>query len=179
MAPRSSIELDPRVKEAADEAIRRGGTVDQVLEALQQIGADVSRSAVGRYTKKARGAMERYREAQEVAKVWVEKFGADPNGDVSQLLPHMLRAVAFNQISIMGDETPGTDDGPTSRDTALLAGAIKDLASAEKITAERIMKVRKEVAAKAADAGADVAKSRGLSPEAVAEIRSKILGVAA
>ena len=179
MAPRSSIETDPRIKEAADEAIRRGRTVDEVLEALLALGADVSRSAVGRYTKKARGAMERYREAQEVAKVWVEKFGADPDGDVSQLLPHMLRAVAFNQISVMGDEVPGTDDGPTSRDTALLAGAIKDLASAEKITAERILKVRKETATAAVGELDKVAKQRGLAPDAVAEIRAKIFGIAA
>lgn len=179
MAPRSSIEMDPRVKEAADEAIRRGRTVDEVLEALLALGADVSRSAVGRYTKKARGAMERYREAQEVAKVWVEKFGADPDGDVSQLLPHMLRAVAFNQISIMGDETPGTDDGPTSRDTALLAGAIKDLASAEKITAERILKVRKETAAKAADEAVKVAKAGGMNADTIARLRAAVIGTAA
>ncbi|MDP2332415.1 MAG: DUF3486 family protein [Reyranella sp.] len=179
MAPRSSIETDPRIKEAADEAIRRGSTVDMVLEALLALGADVSRSAVGRYTKKARGAMERYREAQEVAKVWVDKFGADPNGDVSQLLPHMLRAVAFNQISIMGDETPGTDDGPTSRDTALLAGAIKDLASAEKITAERILKVRKETAAKAADEAVKVAKAGGMNADTIAKLRAAVIGTAA
>lgn len=167
------------MREAADAAIRAGSTVDEILAALLALGAPVSRSAVGRYTKKARKAMETYREAQEIAKVWVDKFGDDPNGDVGQLLPHMLRAVAFNQLSHMGDAEPGDEEGPTTRDTSLLAGAIKDLASAEKITADRILKVRKETATKAADAGASVAKARGLSPEAVAEIRSKILGVAA
>lgn len=179
MAPRSSIELDPRIKEAADAAIRDGRTVNEILDALLALGHDVSHSAVGRYTKKARGAMERYREAQEVAKVWVDKFGADPNGDVSQLLPHMLRAVAFNQISIMGDETPGTDDGPTSRDTALLAGAIKDLASAEKITAERILKVRKETATKAADAAVKVAKAGGMTADFIAKLRAGVISTAA
>jgi Protein of unknown function (DUF3486) len=176
MAPRSTIELDPRLKEAADAAIRAGRTVDEILDALKELGAPVSRSAVGRYARKARGAMERYSEAQAVAKVWVEKFGQDPNGDVGQLLPHMLRAIAFNQLALMGDAD--TDEGPTPLDTKLLAGAIKDLASAEKTTADRILKVRKETATKAAEAVEKVARAGGMNADTVARLRAAVIGTA-
>lgn len=179
MAPRSSIELDPRVKEAADAAIRDGRTIDEIVEALQALGADVSRSAVGRYTYKTRATMAKLQEAREVAKVWADKFGSEPDGDVGQLVGQVLHAVAFSQASQMADAEPGTENAPGPREVMFLAGALKDIASANKIAAERILKIRKETAAKAVQEVDKVAKSRGLSPEAVAEIRQKILGVAA
>lgn len=179
MAKRSSIELDPRAKAAVDEAIRKGGTIDEIVECLEQLGAEKSRSAVGRYVKRARETMDKYRQAQDVAKVWVEKFGAEPEGDVAQLLPHMLRAVAFNQIATMGDNTD-VDEQPTPLETKLLAGALKDLASAEKITAERILKVRKETATKAADAVEKEAKKvGGVTADTIAKLRAAVIGTAA
>jgi hypothetical protein len=181
MAPRSRIELDPRIKARADELIRDGKTVNEILEALNAIGANVSHSSVGRYRKKNYSVMERVSEAREVASVWVDKFGSEPDGDIGQLLPMLLHALAFAQINTMSDAPPDLSgkEGPSPRHVALMAGAIKDIASAQKITADRILKVRKETAEKAADEVDKVAKSRGLSPDAVAEIRSKILGVAA
>jgi len=179
MAPRSSIEQDPRIKEAADEAIRSGATVDQILEALQGIGADVSRSAVGRYTFKVRSTMAKLREAREVAKVWADKFGSEPDGDVGQLVGQVLHAVAFAQASHMADAEPGQEDGPGPREVMFLAGALKDLASAGKINADRILKVRKETATKAADEAVKVAKASGMTADTVAKLRAAVLGTAA
>jgi len=179
MAPRSSIEQDPRIKEAADEAIRSGATVDQILEALQGIGADVSRSAVGRYTFKVRSTMAKLREAREVAKVWADKFGDEPDGDVAQLVGQVLHAVAFQQASHMAEAEAGQDDAPGPREVMFLAGALKDLASAGKINADRILKIRKETVQKAAAEVDKIAKVSGLTAEAAAQIRQKILGVAA
>ena len=181
MAPRSTIELDKTVKAVADAAIRDGCTIDEIVERLEQHGVPASRSSVGRYAKKARATMERVREAQAVAKVWVDEFGKDPEGDIGQLLPQMLHAVAFTQVNSMAEQSPDLtgEDGVSPKHVSLLASAIKDLASAQKINADRILKIRKETAEKAVAEVDKVAKQRGLSPEAVAEIRSKILGVAA
>lgn len=179
MAPKSSIELDPRIKDAADALIRDGKTVNEILDALLALGASVSHSAVGRYTYKTRATMAKLQEAREVAKVWADKFGAEPEGDVGQLVGQVLHAVAFSQASQMADAEPGAENAPGPREVMFLAGALKDIASASKINADRILKVRKETAVKAADAAVAVAKARGLTPDAVAEIRQKILGVAA
>ena len=59
-----------------------------------------------------------------------------------------------------------------------LAKALKDLASADKLTAERILVVRREAAKEAADKATTVAKAKGLSKETVDELRKEILGVA-
>ena len=58
-----------------------------------------------------------------------------------------------------------------------LAKAMKDLASADKLTAERILVVRRETAREAAAAAVKQAKASGLSDEAADLIRQKILGV--
>lgn len=179
MAPRSSIEQDPRLKEAADEAIRRGATIDEILDALQTLGGDVSRSSVGRYAYRTRATMAKLQEAREVAKVWADKFGSEPDGDVGQLVGQVLHAVAFTQAQHMADAPLGEEGSPGPREVMFLAGALKDIASANKITAERILKIRKETAVKAAAEVDKVVKARGLTPDAVAEIKAKILGVAA
>ena len=179
MAPRSSIELDPRVKEAADAAIRDGRTIDEIVEALQALGADVSRSAVGRYTYKTRATMAKLAEAREVAKVWADKFGSEPDGDVGQLVGQVLHAVAFSQASQMADAEPGTENAPGPREVMFLAGALKDIASANKIAAERILKIRKETATKAADAAVKVAKEGGMTTDFIAKLRAGVIGSAA
>ena len=151
MPRRSAIKrLDPRVRETVDKLIRDGrATIDDIVERLESmIGEDApSRSSVGRYVHSAREKMARYKEAQELAKVWVGTLEEDPDSDVGRLLSEMLRTVAFQQLSTMGDD--GAKVG--TKDIMFLAGAIRDLASADKIAADREIAIRREVAKKAAD----------------------------
>ena len=72
----------------------------------------------------------------------------------------------------------GEMDAATPMDMMFLARALKELASADKLTAERILKVRQESIREAADKAASVAKAKGLSADTVAELRKEILGVA-
>jgi len=172
MKSKSTItRLDPRIKTAVDEAIREGrATVDEVLELIKQLGGEVSRSAVGRYKKNAERQMQQYREAQEMAKVWIGKLQADPEGDIGRLLAEMLRTVAYQSIGDLEAATP--------EDLMLLAKALKDMAGADKLTAERILKVRQESAKEAAEKATTFAKSRGLSKDTVEQLRREILGIA-
>lgn len=183
MAPRNRIEQDPRLKEAADAAIRRGCTVKQLVKILADVVPDepISHSGAGRYFKRMRSSMERRLEAQEVRKQWIDEFGKDPEGDLGQLLIALLQTTAYGQLKAMGDQPADLtgEDGVSPKHVALLAGALKDMASANKIDAERIVKIKREMATKAVAEVDKVAKARGLTPEAVAEIRAKILGVAA
>lgn len=178
MARKSSVQhLDPRLREAVDGLIRAGRhTLDDILAHLAQLNggeAPVSRSALGRYAQRAEEQMARYREAQEVAKVWVAKFEAEPDGDVARLLPEMLRSVAFQTLGSLSER----EDAADAEEVMLLAKAMKDLASADKLTAERILRIREEVAKKAAVEAVKQAKASGLSDEAAELIRQKILGV--
>lgn len=178
MARKSSItQLDRRLREAVDGLIRDGrATLDDILLHLAQLNggeAPVSRSALGRYAQRANEQMTRYREAQEVAKVWVDKFESEPNGDVARLLPEMLRSVAFQTLGSMSERSEAAD----AEEVMLLAKAMKDLASADKLTAERILRIRQETAKVAAVEAVREAKAQGLSDEAAEIIRQKILGV--
>lgn len=181
MAKRSSVEtLDPLIKAEVDSLIRAGRTIDQVVEKLRELGDDdTSRSAVGRYVKHARAQMKQFQQAQEIAKVWVGKLEEDPHGDVGRLLSEMLRVVAFEQMGKLEDE----DGRVKPADIMFLAKAIKELSSADKTSADRMLKIRdqvaKETAKKAANEAVKQAKKGGLSGDALEKIRAGILGIAA
>jgi hypothetical protein len=171
---RSSIdELPDAVRDAVHAAIRDGrATIDEIVSLIERHGATASRSAVGRYTKKFQDRMAEYRQAQEMSRVWVDALGSEPEGDVSRLLNQMLVGVATNTVASMS----GEEVDP--KDLAVLAKASRDIASAEKLNAERVLKLRQEVARQAADTAARVAKKGGLSAVAVQELRREILGIA-
>lgn len=169
MPRKSSIkQLDPRIREAVDAAIREDrATIEGIVALIRELGGTASRSAVGRYKQAAEAQMARYREAQEVAKVWIGKLQTEPEGDVGRLLAEMLRTTAFSTLGDM--------DAASPQDLMFLGKALKDLASADKLTAERIMKVRQEATKEAAAVAVKEAKGAGLSDEAAETIRRKIL----
>lgn len=169
--------LDKRVREAVDRLIREGrATIDDIVERLEDmLGEDApSRSAVGRYVKNTREQMKRYREAQELAKVWVGRLEEEPGGDVGRLLSEMLRTVAFQQLAGAGDGGAEV----STKEVAMLAGALRDLNSADKMSLDRELKIRQEVVKKAAAKAAEVAKRGGLSKAVVDDLRRELLGIA-
>lgn len=176
MGRRSTVATLPReLVEACNGLIREGHTIDAILAALQGLGAEVSRSAVGRYVKSARQALDKYRQAQEVAKVWVDKVEAEPNGDVGRLLPEMLRAVAYQTLATMGE----SDEPVDAKDVMLLSKALKDIAGATKTgldTERQLRAMRADVKAAAADVEGQ-ARAAGVSEDTIAQIRQRILGV--
>lgn len=176
MARKSTVaRLPQELVDACNGLIRDGHTIDEILVALRGLGAQVSRSAVGRYVKSARDAMEKYRQAQEVAKVWVDKLEAEPNGDVGRLLPEMLRVVAFQSLTTMGEAS----EPAKAMDVMLLAKALKDIAGTTKtgLDIERQLRaMRAELKAAAAAVEGQV-RAAGVSEETITQIRQRILGV--
>jgi DNA-binding transcriptional ArsR family regulator len=170
----SSIDrLPDEIREAVDAAIReRRATIDEIVCAIREMGGDVSRSAVGRYAKRAREQMTRYREAQEIAKVWVGKLQAEPSGDVARLLSEMLKTVAFQVSADLGEEASAKP-----MDVMLLAKALRDIGSFEKVNAERELRVRRETAEKAAETAVSAGRRAGVSPEALETIRREVYGI--
>lgn len=169
MPRKSTVDaISAEAREELDRMVRDNrATIDQIRQRLSELeGEDApSRSAIGRYVQSAKQQMERYRQAQEVAKVWVGKLEEEPDGDVGRLLSEMLRTVAFSSLSQLGDE----DAQAEAKDIRFLAQAIKDLASADKISAERELRIRKETAEKAAQK-MEAAEKKG-KPLTAAEFR--------
>ena len=152
MGRKSTVAALPKeLVQACNGLIRDGHTIDDILAALQGLGANVSRSAVGRYVKGARESMEKYRQAQEAARVWVDKFGAEPDGDVGRLLPEMLRAVAWQTLASMNE----SEKPAKTSDVMLLAKALRDMTGLTKTQIDvekqlRAMRAELETAARKA-----------------------------
>lgn len=178
-------DLHPQLREAVDALVRQGKTIKDIVQHLQVLAAQVdpdadlpSESSIGRYKQKAEKTMERYREAQAVAGVWIERLDAEPGSDVGRLLTEMLRTVAFQVLGEMGEGGVATAD-----EVMLLAKAMKDLSTAD-ATVVRREQLRRQLQAdmaKKTEAAAaemeDFARSRGLTDEDWALIRAKFLGV--
>lgn len=176
MAKRSSITtLDPAIREVVDKLIREGrASIDEIVAHLRLLGAEVSRSAVGRYRQRAEVQMQRFREAQEISKVWIGRLQDDPQGDVGRLLSEMLKTVAFEVVGDLGEDSQQA----SPKDVMLLSSALKNIGQFEKQNLERELRVRKEVAAEAAEKVGSVGKRLNVSPEALATIRREVYGLA-
>lgn len=176
MTRKSTIkQLDPRIRAEVDAAIREDrATIDEIATLIHSLGGAASRSAVGRYKRNAEAQMARYREAQEVAKVWVGKLQTDPEGDVGRLLAEMLRTTAFTTLGDLDEGSP--------QDVMFLAKALKDLAATDKLTADRILMVRREAAKEAGDKikaveGEIKSGKRVLDMDTLKRIREEIYGI--
>jgi len=171
---KSSIDLlDARIQDAVNAAIKEGrASIDGIVDLIKGMGGDASRSAVGRYVQSQNEKLEHFRQAQETAKVWVDKIGKEPEGDVGRLLIEMLRVISYRTMSDMDSADP--------QDLMFLGKAIKDISSADKVMIDREAAVRKLVAAqvvKAAEEVTTTVRQAGMSAETIEMIRSKILGI--
>ncbi len=172
--PSSITQLDPSIKQAVDTAVREGrATINEIVHLVEQLGGDASRSAVGRYVKNARERMEDYRQATQIAAVWVDKLGKEPEGDVGRMLLEMLRVVAFKTIGDLDKASP--------EDLMFLGKALKDFAGADKLAVDKEINIRKLIAARAEKAANEIVKEArkiGASEETIKTWRDKVLGVA-
>ena len=173
--PSNITKLDPAIKGAVDAAVREGrATIDEIVSLVESLGGDASRSSVGRYVKNARERMEDYRQATQIAAVWVDKLGKEPEGDVGRMLLEMLRVVAFKTIGDIETASP--------EDLMFLGKAIKDFASADKLAVDKAINIRKLIQARAEKVAGEIAteaKKIGASEDTIKAWREKVLGVAA
>ena len=171
--PSSITQLDPAIKEAVDTAVREGRlSIDDIVRLIASHGGEASRSAVGRYVKTANERLEEYRQAQQMAAVWMDKVGKEPDGDVGRMLLEMLRMLAFKSLGEL--ESVGPED------LMFLSNAIKGFAQTDKLVIDKTINLRKLMAQEAERVAKEVvktAKKAGMSDESVDMIRSKILGI--
>jgi hypothetical protein len=179
--PRSSIaKLDPKIRAELDRILKDGRhTIDEIVAQLRPLGAEVSRSAVGRYHKRFEELGKRMRESREVAQVWADKLGNAPQGDVGKLVMELLRTLAFDATMELTE--PGEDgEKPQLNPKAIntLALAMQRLEAAGKWNIQREQAMREaladEVAGKLAS-GAGGAP-RKLDKETLEFVRTAIRG---
>ncbi|MHB1183383.1 MAG: DUF3486 family protein [Desulfobulbia bacterium] len=138
----------------------------------------VTKSAVNRYDLKMREAGDKLRQSREVAKMWIGKLGAAPQGQVGNLVNEILRTLAFDlSLKLQGEElTAETLPGVIDQVKAL-ALACQRLEASSTLNVKREAEIRKQALEKAATAVENAAVQQGLNAEQAAFWRQQVLGV--
>jgi hypothetical protein len=153
-------------------------TVDELWAFLRGRGVDVGRSSVHRHMQSIEEVAADMRRAREAASAIVEKLGPDAaDGSLGALLIEIVQNIAFKiaQDRLRDPDGPGLN----MEDLMFLTSAVQKLSSAQKTDADRILKVRQELAKEAVKAVDQVGKAKGLSGETIDAIKHAVLGVAA
>ncbi len=147
---KSSIDrLPPPVKQRIEDLLKQDQhTLDELIQVLQSefpSQPPPSRSSLGRYSKRFEEVGRKIRESREVAKVWAERLGNEPEGDIGKLVMEILRTLAFDATMAMQEPD---DDGQVQLDPAAinkLALAMQRLEAAGKWNIQREEKMRESI----------------------------------
>ena len=169
---RSSIKrLPAKLREAVDQAIADGATIDEITARIRAEGEDCSRSAAGRYAKNMRDLIRQQQETDRTIEAWTRALGERPEGDVGRILIETLQSMV---LATMAD-LRGRDEPVPTQELARLSHILKRIESTDKLRKDRERAAEKAKAEKDKPAGR--AKGQGgLSPEAVAIIRAEVEG---
>ncbi|HHK75271.1 MAG TPA: DUF3486 family protein [Rhizobiales bacterium] len=162
---------DPRVTQL--EATRR---INAIL--AEQRLAPVSKSAVNRYDLKMREAGEKLRQSREVARMWIGKLGAAPQGQVGNLVNEILRTLAFDlSLKLQNEELTAESLPGVISQVKGLSLAVQRLEASSTMNVKREAEIRKQALEQAAAAASETARDAGVSPETIKRIQRDVLGM--
>lgn len=150
MPPKSfASKLPTDLRQELDRQIVSGQlSVDDLWEWLRNRGYDVSRSAVGRHSQSVNEAAKEMRKAREISAVFARELGPDvADGNLGQALIEVVQTIVFRQMLPKLSNVDAEPDA--AEDLMLLGTTVQKLVSAEKMNAERILKIRKETISRA------------------------------
>jgi DNA-binding transcriptional MerR regulator len=184
--PRQSTvrRLPPELREQIGALLDQGRTLDEIKSALDGLGADVSRSALGRYKQRLDKVGEKLRRSREVAEALIAKLGSAPESKSLRLNVELMQGV-LTDLAVNASEEGEAGEGKAvtldPQDAMWLSKALDHLARASKADAELTGKIREQAEAAARKAAAETAvtaaRKGGLSAESADAIRREILGL--
>jgi hypothetical protein len=178
---RSKVDLLPDpIRKKLDSGLR-DGSISQT-ELLEEINAliaaaglpedqQLSRAGLNRYSTKMEAVGKSLREMREITQVWTAELGDKPTGEVTKLILEMARSQLFK--ALLNEDGEAADVGMI-KDAML---AVQRLESAAMASHKREKEIRTAFANEAANAAEKVAKSAGLTKDAVALLKREILGI--
>lgn len=181
---RSKVDLLPaNIRKRLDSGLRDGSI--QQIDLLNEINALIkaaglpeeqllSRAGINRYATKMEAVGKSLREMREITQVWTAELGDKPTGEVTKLILEMARSQLFKALLNESETGEGADVGMI-KDAML---AVQRLEAAAMASHKREKEIRQAFATEAANAAEKVAKSAGLTREAVAQLKNEILGIA-
>lgn len=180
--PQKSVleQLPPETLAACNRVLQTSGmTIEKAVPLFEELGVRVSKSAIGRHKKKIEDVAEDLRRSRVIAEA-VGRDLADTGEDkLTSLNIELLQNEVFKLVTQARDQEEG-DPAVTLKQLSSLSGIAFNLAAASKSNADRLIRVRREMAEKAAKAAVEELKERepGMSAETVEVIKKRILGLA-
>ena len=133
MAPVSTIRrLPPALRSAIEEKLAQGHTLDEVTQAVRDMGGNVSRSAVGRYKLRLDAVLERSRQTREIAQVLANAAGHGGAAEIVRGNAELLHGIL--QAAVAAAESGA--DAISPKDAMMLGSALANIARAEKSALE-------------------------------------------
>lgn len=172
MPKQSNIRRLPQdLRDLIHQKLDAGATLEEIREALAALGADVSRSGLGRYKQQVDKVAAKLRQSREMAEAIVQKMGPQATeGEQGRFLVQMLTSVTGDYLLKRVNDGAGVEAEEIQR----LARALKDTAQASRYAQDFEIKIREEARreaevrlAKAADQAAR--EAGGLSAEEALE----------
>jgi len=165
---------DPRVTQLA--ATRR---INEIL-AADGHEAQVSKSAVNRYAMRMEQVGQKLRETREIAKMWIGRLGAEPQGEVGKLLNELVRTLAFRaamRASEAGEDDP--IDPKLLKSLAISVYRLERAASENADLEEKIRRQERDRLKKRAEAAIDEAErdKQAMTPERFKQVIREAYGV--
>lgn len=147
--PSTIKRLPPQVRDKIGALLDQGRTLDEIMERLDAMDVQVSRSALGRYKQQIDKVSERIRRSREIAEAVVRNLGEEPESKTTRLNIELLHGV-LNDImqrvpqpgEVAGDIENPLDLKPM--DAMLLAKAVDHLAKARRNDADLIAKLKEQ-----------------------------------
>lgn len=183
--PSSIDRLPVELRELIGRLRDQGATIDQIKAKLDELDAEVSRSALGRHIKGLAEVGAELRRTREIATALAGQFGEESDNKLARMNIEMMHSIILKLA--MAAATGGGDEGAEGAAAVVLdaeqvmfmSRSLQALVSADKANADRTLKLQAEFAKKAAAEVAKVGKAKGLSADTIQAINHAVLGVAA
>lgn len=144
--------------------IQHGWEIDELVEFVRSKGGEVSRSAMGRYTKSLHlsvdAAAEKLQRSEGIAKGVIERLGDKPDNELARLNIQLVHGQVLDMLlreEEMVEDEKGNLVEPAGDSLKLvrLSTTVQKLLSAEKMNIERIKELKRM--------GADEEKQRAMA----------------
>ncbi len=169
----------PQIRELIGTLLEGGCTLDQILAKLGELDVDVSRSALGRYSKRIVDLGSEMLKSRAVAEALVKHLGDQPDDKIARLNLELLHSSVFSILTTPAKDENGQDVPLVLAPDAAkaLSEVMRNLTTAAKNDTDRTFRIRAEAKKEAITAVEKVAKQGGLSKETVDTIKRAVLGV--
>lgn len=161
--------LPPELREQLHAMLDAGHTLDEITAHLKSLGADVSRSGLGRYKQQVDKVAQRLRESRNMAEAVMERMGAQAaTGKSGAALIEMLTTLTSDYLLRRLDDPDAEVEVDELR---ALARAVKERAQAARATQDYEQKIREDAqreAEKKMEKAVDAAAREG-GPKATPE----------